>query len=127
VTEIRLTVPIPNKALWPNARPHWAAKAKAVRNARAGAWARANIAIDGWPPKWMEAETRTVFYMATKRAVDRDNAQAAMKSIWDGIADAGVIRNDAGFIHHPPQMLHDPKNPRVEITIVPLTGETQWK
>lgn len=123
---IRLTLPVPPKPLWPNARPHWSAKATAVRNARQVAWAYARNEV--WrldpvnhrPPMWPEAETRVVFYFATAHERDRDNAAASLKAYWDGIADAGVVDNDAGLIHFPPEMRIDRERPRVEIEVTAL-------
>lgn len=123
---VELSLPIPPKALWPNARPHRYAKAVAVRDYRRMAWAYARDAV--WrldpvnhaPPMWEEAETRVVFYFKDAKTRDRDNAAAALKAAWDGIADAGVVANDAGLIHFPPEMRIDKARPRVELTVEPL-------
>jgi len=118
VTKIQLTLPLPAKALHPNARVHWAAKAKAVKAARRGAWIRAMEAIlPGKPPRWDQAETRVVAYYATNRRRDSDGLASSLKSCWDGIADAGVVANDSGLRHTSPEMQVDRTNPRVEITI----------
>lgn len=121
---IRINLPLPDRILSPNARPHWAPKAKAVREARGAAYYLAMAAMRKAgikPPKWEAAEVRTVFYWPTRHRRDRDNALASMKATMDGIADAGVVENDAGFIQHPPEMRHDPADPRVEITITERT------
>lgn len=125
---VRLVLPIPPKPLWPNARPHWARKSAAVKDARfnAFAYARGEVwkldPVNHRPPMWAEAETRVVFYFADARTRDRDNAAAALKAYWDGIADAGVIANDAGLIHFPPELRVDRDRPRVEIEVLPLAA-----
>lgn len=118
---IRLTLPLPDRKLSPNARPHWAPKAKATKHARRLAWAYARIATNAKPTRWEMAEARAVFYFPTAHRRDRDNAAASLKAYWDGIADAGVVENDAGLIHWPPEMKVDRENPRVEITITERT------
>lgn len=125
---IRLTLPVPAKPLWPNRRPHWAEKARAIKDARFSAFAYARDAVwkldpqDHRPPMWSEAETRVVFYFPDARTRDRDNAAAALKAYWDGIADAGVVANDAGLIHYPPELRVDRDRPRVEIEVLPLAA-----
>lgn len=121
VTEpLHLTLPLPAKELSPNARVHWAKKAKAAKSQRMGAQIRAMLAANGRTPCWTRAQTRAVFYFPTNRRRDMDNAQAALKAAWDGIADAGVIANDSGLVHLPPEMRIDKANPRVEISIVAI-------
>lgn len=117
---IRLTLPLPAKVLSPNARPHWSVKAKATKEYRHLAWAITLAQVRntlGKPPKWEQAEVRAAFYWPTRHRRDRDNAAASLKAYLDGIADAGVVENDAGFIQHPVEMLLDRENPRVEVTI----------
>jgi crossover junction endodeoxyribonuclease RusA len=114
---LRLTLPLPPRELHPNARPHWAKKARAVRDYRRLAWAYARDAVHPNPPRWKEAETRVVFYFATHRTRDGDGAAAALKAAWDGIADAGVVENDAGLVHYPPTLRVDRDRPRVELEL----------
>lgn len=94
--EVRIALPWPDKKLSPNARVHWAAKAKAVKAARSAAYFLA-----------IQARVRrtTVGPIATKfefcppdgRRRDRDNLIASMKAATDGLADALGI-DDSNFI-----------------------------
>jgi crossover junction endodeoxyribonuclease RusA len=118
MTPVRLTLPLPAKALSPNGRPHWRAKAAAVKEHREAAWAAALLAIrPGRKPRWERAEAEAVFYWPTRHRRDRDNAAASLKAYWDGIADAGVLADDAGLVHLPVRMEYDAANPRVEVII----------
>jgi len=119
VNTLVVVLPIPNKILSPNARPHWAAKAKAVKAHRQIAYLTASTRSQG---HWRSATIRYTFYWPTKAKRDDDNAVAMCKAYRDGIADAGVVVNDSAFSTLPPVMLHDKKNPRVEIEITPTAG-----
>lgn len=79
-------LPWPDRALHPNSRPHWAAKAKAAAKARyeAAWWARAAGV------RKIDAEALSVtaiFYPPDKRRRDADGLLASIKSALDGIAD----------------------------------------
>lgn len=124
--EIRLTLPLPAKPLQPNARAHWASKAKEVRRAREAArwqsvqYCLAHRALKGPArPHWPSANVQITLYAKDRRRRDADNVLASCKAYFDGIADAGVVENDAGMVHHPVLMEHDPANPRIEIRIWP--------
>lgn len=77
----RAILPWPYPALWPNARPHWAAKAKATSAYRFCAKAMLLNASVG--------PIRVTFCPKSKGPIpDRDNCTAAFKAGQDGIADA---------------------------------------
>lgn len=120
VTQVKLVLPLPARALSPNSRVHWAAKAKAVRKYRATAWALAKEAL-GWRrgPKWIRARATCRFFFRDRRQRDRDNLLASMKSAFDGLADAGIVANDSGLIHMPVEINIDAERPRVEVQIEP--------
>jgi crossover junction endodeoxyribonuclease RusA len=87
-----IILPFPAKELWPNSRPHWAAKARAAKKARAWAYA-ATLAAKPLKPEGRVNFIVTIHPRAT-RTIDTDNAIAAMKGYFDGIADAlGVNDN----------------------------------
>lgn len=99
LSELRL--PWPNKDMSPNARIHWARKAKAVKIARTFAFFKTQEA--GWHKMelpegrlhlWID------FYPPTKRMPDDDNMLSRCKAYRDGIADALGI-DDKRFISHP--------------------------
>lgn len=85
---ISVSLPWPSKDLSPNARLHWARKAKAVKHARAAAHfivmeTRGNARRLG-----RTANISMTFCPPDKRRRDRDNLIASMKAATDGIADA---------------------------------------
>lgn len=124
---LTIVLDLPPDEIHPNARKHWSKRVDPVATSRLYAKLHAINSMNrlGWmqAPRWTEAETRTTFYFSTKRRRDRDNCGAWLKPYWDGIADAGVIANDSGFIHHPPTLLIDKDRPRVEIVITERTAE----
>jgi crossover junction endodeoxyribonuclease RusA len=96
-----LILPWPSKDLSPNARTHWAAKAKAAKAARymAGVMTMA-AGWQAWPIPDGRLNLWVDFYPPTKRQPDDDNMLARFKPYRDGIADALGI-DDKRFISHP--------------------------
>jgi len=83
----KFTIPWPPKQLSPNARVHWAQKAKAARQYRTQcAYIAQAQGLHGIGGDHLEVEF--VFYPPTKRRHDLDNLIARIKSGIDGIADA---------------------------------------
>jgi crossover junction endodeoxyribonuclease RusA len=84
---ITFILPWPSADLSPNARLHWARKAKAAKKARSAAWAHAveakvhRINADKLSVKMM-------FCPPDNRRRDLDNTISATKPQQDGIADA---------------------------------------
>lgn len=113
---MRLVLDLPPRELSPNARVHWARKAKAVRTYRMMAFIAARNAIRPALP-WERAEARVAFYFSVVRRRDSHNFAAALKACWDGIVDAGVLADDSGLTVHAPTMAVDRKCPRVEIEL----------
>ena len=116
---VTITLPLPHKHLSPNARVHWSTKhshRKKQRNiagviANSSELSRANLA---------RAKVQATFYHTQRRNRDGDNYLAMLKGAFDGIADAGVVANDSGFVHMPVRFEIDKDNPRVDITIEPM-------
>jgi crossover junction endodeoxyribonuclease RusA len=115
--EITITLPLPPKEVHPNYRVHWASKAKHTKGYRWLAWYAARAQVEPTHIPWERAQTEAVFHYPTAHVRDGDGAASSLKAAWDGIADAGVIANDAGFTHLPPRLLVDRENPRVVVTI----------
>lgn len=93
-----VTLPWPPKELSPNARVHWAKKAKAVKSARDYGFIQAKgskITI----PNVEKLHVWWAFYPPDKRKRDDDNLLASCKAFRDGIADALGV-NDHKFISH---------------------------
>lgn len=116
--EITITLPLPAKALSPNASGHWAKIAQAKRLARREAWAVAMRAKEG--PPMAKASLKPVFYWPDRRRRDDDNAVASLKAARDGLADAGVVVDDRDFTTLPAEFHVDKQNPRVELMIKEL-------
>ena len=58
-------------------------------------------------------------YHKTRRMRDADNAMASLKSMYDGIQDAGVVPNDTPeyMVRREPQFAVDKNQPRTEVII----------
>lgn len=120
-----IELPLPPKELSPNARVHWARKAKRTRAYRDEANLRtraASVHLRKLP--WPRATAHLTFYWPDKRRRDVRNAEHAMKAAYDGIVDAGVIPDDdANTLRHIPTDFElDATNPRV---VVELTEQGQ--
>lgn len=94
---MRIDLPYPHKALWPNGRAHWGEKAREAKKHRA--WAKlatmevraTNIALNGPVPVTIRIHPKRYGPVP-----DADNIIAASKSMLDGIADALGL-NDRDF------------------------------
>jgi len=116
VNTLLIVLPLPPRILHPNARPHHMAKAKATKAYRGMAALTARQSKND-PPRWKSAQVHIVYFFKDSRRRDRDNLLAWLKSAFDGLADAGVVENDADFVYHPILISKDTKRPRVEIEI----------
>ena len=87
-----ITLPWPSRDLSPNARVHWAKKAKAAKSYRAtcGWETKAALLQPGVPADFADKKLtlNIIFHAKTRRAYDLDNALASIKSGLDGVADA---------------------------------------
>jgi crossover junction endodeoxyribonuclease RusA len=94
---ISVTLPWPDRLLHPNARPHWAAKAKAVKSARVKAgWAvTAETNGKSWADK--KVGVTVTFCPPDQRRRDLDGMIASHKAAQDGIADALGV-DDSKFV-----------------------------
>ena len=92
-----IELPYPHKALWPNGRAHWAAKATQTKKHRA--WAHA-ATLATFPRCFVPQERLqwliTVYPKPRGPLPDADGCVAAVKSYLDGIADAIGV-NDRHF------------------------------
>lgn len=93
---MRVSLPWPDRNLSPNARCHWAVKAKSVKLARDAARVLTLQAFKLRRPHWTAAELHWEFHPKTANKVDGDNAESACKAFRDGIADA-LGMDDATF------------------------------
>lgn len=83
---MRIVLPYPYPALWPNKRPHWSAKAKATRDYRA----LARMLTHGAKPGPVHV---IICPKPFGPYPDDDNAKSAFKAARDGIADAMGIND----------------------------------
>jgi crossover junction endodeoxyribonuclease RusA len=96
--ELRLALSWPAPGLSPNARLHWAKKAKLTKAARKDAWVTALAVRRRLPALGDGAINLDVeFCPPDHRRRDRDNLIASMKAANDGIADALGV-DDSKFI-----------------------------
>jgi len=116
MTAITITLPLPDKCLSPNARVHWAKKAKTVKTYRHDAMWACIHKSSHVHKKWKRASYTARFYFPDARRRDADNAIASIKSALDGVADAGLVVNDSGLWPERPEFLIDKETPRLEIT-----------
>ena len=114
-TPMVIVLPLPPRELSPNARPHYMAKARAVKRYRQTAWLCALAVRPRQPLQTARVTSR--FFFRTCRRRDRDNLLASLKPAFDGIADARVVTNDAGMIHMPVEQYVDRRDPRVEVAV----------
>ena len=80
------------------------------------------------PPKPIDCpvNVKCLFYMQTRRRVDKGNLEAA---IHDLLVDCGILADDNRDIiatTDGSMVLYDKEHPRVEITITKLKGYEQW-
>lgn len=98
-----IILPWPPSDLSPNARAHWAKKAKSAKSYRAICGWETKMAMlqPGAPQTFADGKITLsiVFHAKTRRAYDLDNALASIKSGLDGVADAiGVDDSRWGLV-----------------------------
>lgn len=116
---LSVTVGIPSRTLSPNARSHWAVKAKATKRARVESWAATQVAMHeaGEKGAWKEATCQVHWYARDSRRRDKDNCLASLKATFDGVVDAGLLQDDSALTHLPLLLMVDTRNPRVELIL----------
>jgi crossover junction endodeoxyribonuclease RusA len=80
-----IELPFPAKCLWPNARPHWAAKAKAFKAHKEWAYVAGMIGY-GMARVDARIDWSVTIHPKTAHAIDDDNARASLKAYQDGLA-----------------------------------------
>ena len=129
--KLTITAALPDPLLLPNGakRGAWYAKAKsrlsgvARQQAHDGAL-QAMMDAKLTQPRWIRASIRVTFYVKDKRGTkaDQDGRISQCKWTLDGIAAAGAVANDRGFVWMSPPIVHriDPALPRIEVEIEEL-------
>lgn len=93
-----IDLPWPHKSLSPNARVHWAEKARATKKARE--WAQW-VSCSYGPIEASELKVTVTFNPPDRRSRDDDNLMSSVKAYRDGIADSLEV-NDKVFRMQPP-------------------------
>lgn len=91
-----ITLPWPDSRLRPNARPHWANKAKITKSARTAAFYLAR-AIGASAPDDGPIALIITFHQPDRRHRDMDGCISQIKPYLDGLADAMKV-NDRRFV-----------------------------
>jgi Holliday junction resolvase RusA-like endonuclease len=127
-TTVTIVLPLPERRLSPNGRPSRFGKATSVKKARELAFfeARAAMKARGISGGWEKAESKDHYYWPNAARRDVRNAEHAAKSYYDGITDAGLWLDDRAEVltHLPSEFAIDRDNPRLEITVRMIGGET---
>lgn len=111
-----VVLPWPAKELSPNARVHWATRARFTKAARETAWL---CAIEARAPRLDEGTPlilTTTFLPPDRRAYDEDNLKARMKASYDGLSDALRV-DDRHFKHNPVHIGNPVKGGEVRVKI----------
>jgi crossover junction endodeoxyribonuclease RusA len=97
---VRIELPFPDKALWPNGRPHHMAKAREVKKHRSWAHTATLEALQHEGAGSLRSGSLALLIEVHAKPKgplpDPDNCVAAAKSMIDGIADALGL-NDRDF------------------------------
>lgn len=98
---LTVTLPWPDRRLFPNARVFWASKAKQVKTHRRLAYFEALKIQEAIPAEVRSDETKSIFYRIIytpkiNRKRDEDGIISACKSYLDGVSEAIGI-NDFRF------------------------------
>ena len=91
---IEITLPWPSPDLSPNARIHWAAKARAVKAARYCAKMLTLGMVLPAGKSQGKLPFRLEFHPPSRRKFDTDNLVARCKAYQDGIADALAVNDN---------------------------------
>lgn len=100
--QIVIDLPHPQRPLSPNARVHWRLKHKHTKAYRLAArWEAFQECGDTKGPGWESASVKVIATYKDSRRRDKDNILASLKAAFDGLADAGIVADDAGFTYEP--------------------------
>lgn len=121
IRQIAVRLPLPPEALSPN----WGSwgkrrfiRSKAIKSYRSRAADEAKVAMlrAGMRGCFRQAVVQIFAWYALGRRRDKDNLIASLKSGFDGLADAGVVANDADMTYLPPVMAKG-KKPSILLVI----------
>lgn len=104
------------KSQSPNARVHWATKARDAKTAKTMAAALTRLETKT-KPQWLSARLQWTFHPKTAHALDLDNCIASCKAYQDGIALALGI--DDSLFDTSYEIKEPVKGGKVVVTILP--------
>ena len=122
---IVIVLPLPNKVLSANFTVGGIGgrmmKAKATEKyRRLTCEAVHNEQIESLP--WGKVSVSAAFYHTTKRRRDTDGAMYSLKSVYDGIVDAGVVPDDTPkYMKREEPIIHDGSKKIVPMVVLTLT------
>jgi Holliday junction resolvase RusA-like endonuclease len=121
VFRVTIRMDLPRFELSPNARVHWAVKAKVTAAYKSEAIIMGRRAMRPGMP-WKKASAKLHFYFKTKRSRDHDNFIGMMKPAFDGLVRAKVIVDDRSdyLSIEKPEFHIDKDSPRVDIILTRL-------
>ena len=127
-SSITFTFPWPPKELSPNVARglHWRTKASATKQYRRDCYYDARDSA--WPiesPPLLRSPVlaTTTFHVKDKQRRDIGNMEAALKPLWDGIVDAGIlVDDDYKHLRHGESKVVVGKEKRVEVTLEEVEG-----
>lgn len=120
-----IILPLPAKVLYPNknvgslrGRILKAKATKTYRQKAADAISEEDLQSSPWPKVRVDA---VLFYEDSRRR-DSDNAMGALKSVYDGIVDSGLVPDDdpEHMKRTQPTFAKDACFPRIELTLTKL-------
>ena len=119
-----VTVAIPPRSLSPNARVHYRRKAEDFKKTKIHTGEQTQIAMHEHNVKggWMYADCRVFWYARCARRRDRDNLNATLKAVFDGLVVGGLLIDDDNLTHLPMRVEVDARNPRVELHLRETDG-----
>ena len=120
VAVLGLFLALPSQACLPNVRANRWLKMQAVEQDRTDARYTAmqllrELGME--PPRWGVARVRVQFRFPNRVRRDTSNYFAGMKPQWDGLVDAGILRDDELVIWDIPLRVVDRARPGVDVRI----------
>lgn len=128
---VHIVLPLPPKECQQNSRCHFMAKARAVKKLREEACRvtlQARILGDILAPWKERVEAEVYFYCPDNRQRDSTNLMGGLKAAWDGIEDAGLVKNDKQIFAGVKDMQVDKERPRCEVImwqVATIEGQVQ--
>lgn len=127
---LTITLPLPPRVLTSNVSVHYMPKSGATKRYKTAAFYATLDAINRDTDlrrriPFGAIKIESTFFFNTDRRRDDDNWGPALKAARDGIAKAGVVRDDTTATTLPPILKLDRDNPRVELVVTETTQNSE--